>query len=464
MLNLYIIVKNVVLYGLLNCTVTIFVPVGQWVIVFLACVLRTQGDGDASEGSDNEEKDGSAETILRDFNYKLKCMMMEKGRNLRATWYKKTVLTASYCIELPQRKLQTQKSTGNKLKTVSETIQKPSVIWKVKSAMVCFEPSSVYGNRQGYQEILLVSSLDKQNCFTKSAAYRQGIFSGVSMLSRSDMVKPEKNAYGGDTRFTKVQEMKQDRAESKRLALTKYHQKWWNQKNKIDSGTSWRSCVCCNPDCKTTSTVDLLWQYCGGISFVSKVVEALAPGPDVPMALLDMCGFDGWCGSYTLGQAARGETLLCATNLICIALILQLQVGTLNFHVLWTIQCCYTTWQDPHLLDPGLLTNPGRKEDCVRHGLPWEARSSLRLQLAQQQALFHVQKQWVQAPRLPGFHCSTQGAERIPEMSSTRVSGVRRHRRWTPSHSPVPHHLLDGKRWHFHWQGQGPCQWPWHRI
>ena len=38
---------------------------------------------------DDEDMDGSknttSETILRDFNYKLRCMFMERSRNLRVT-------------------------------------------------------------------------------------------------------------------------------------------------------------------------------------------------------------------------------------------------------------------------------------------------------------------------------------------------------------------------------------------
>ena len=76
--------------------------------------------------------------------------------------------------------------------------------------MVYFEPSSVYGQRQAFQEVILISAPDSRNCFVKAGAYRQGVIAGVSMLSRGDMVKPAKSAYGTDTRFTKVQEMKQD--------------------------------------------------------------------------------------------------------------------------------------------------------------------------------------------------------------------------------------------------------------
>ena len=40
---------------------------------------------DDDEG-DDESRNAVAESILRDFNYKLRCMMMERNRKLTATW------------------------------------------------------------------------------------------------------------------------------------------------------------------------------------------------------------------------------------------------------------------------------------------------------------------------------------------------------------------------------------------
>ena len=78
--------------------------------------------------------------------------------------------------------------------------------------MVSFEPSSVYGNRVAWQEVLLVTSKDGKNMFHKTSLWRQGLISDVIMLPRSDMVKPPRgdSKYGADGRFTRVQEMKQD--------------------------------------------------------------------------------------------------------------------------------------------------------------------------------------------------------------------------------------------------------------
>ena len=78
--------------------------------------------------------------------------------------------------------------------------------------MVTFEPSSVYGSRSGYQQVLLITSNDKNNIFRRSRIWKVGVIHGVTMLGRAEMLKPARASklYGGEARFTKVQEMKQD--------------------------------------------------------------------------------------------------------------------------------------------------------------------------------------------------------------------------------------------------------------
>ena len=78
-----------------------------------------------------------------------------------------------------------------------------------------FLPESVYGNRSGFQEVLLVTSSDKVNAPVKSKFFKTGQVSGVSMLPRSDMVKLPRDSYGTEGRFTRVQELKQARVCSK---------------------------------------------------------------------------------------------------------------------------------------------------------------------------------------------------------------------------------------------------------
>ena len=50
--------------------------------------------------------------------------------------------------------------------------------------MVVFEPSSVYGVREGYHSGLLVTAQDKGNVFWRSPVYKNGVVSGVTMLPR----------------------------------------------------------------------------------------------------------------------------------------------------------------------------------------------------------------------------------------------------------------------------------------
>lgn len=77
--------------------------------------------------------------------------------------------------------------------------------------MASFEPSSVYGNRVAWQELLLVTANDTKNVFHRSSLWRQGLVNDIVMLPRSEMVKPPRSdaKYGSDGRFTRVQEMKQ---------------------------------------------------------------------------------------------------------------------------------------------------------------------------------------------------------------------------------------------------------------
>ncbi|CAK9076905.1 unnamed protein product, partial [Durusdinium trenchii] len=175
------------------------------------------GDGGGDEEdeanlSDDDPKSG--DLLLRDFTYKIRCAFQENGRNL-----------------------------------------------KVRQAIVNFEPSSVYGQRNAFQEILVITSPEKQNLSHKGKLWKQGVVSGVQMLSRSEMVKPPRAKWGGDPRFTKVQEMK---------------------------------------------------QYCGGESFISKVVDGLVVG-DPPIVIMDMFGFDAWPGQFAITQFARGKKCACAT-------------------------------------------------------------------------------------------------------------------------------------------------------
>ncbi|CAL1152588.1 unnamed protein product [Cladocopium goreaui] len=59
----------------------------------------------------------------------------------------------------------------------------------VRPVSVFFEPTTVYGTREGYHSALMITSKDKGNCFLKSALYKSGVVSSVSMLPRSGSLK-----------------------------------------------------------------------------------------------------------------------------------------------------------------------------------------------------------------------------------------------------------------------------------
>ncbi|CAK8990596.1 unnamed protein product, partial [Durusdinium trenchii] len=130
------------------------------------CKDEVEGDGEIEgDGADHESEDEPcSDAILRDFNYRLKCILMERERGLT-----------------------------------------------VKQAVASFEPSTLYGNRVGFQDILLVTSSKGNNIFHKSKLWKTALVTDISMLPRQQMLKPPRpdNRYGVDTRFTKVQEMKQ---------------------------------------------------------------------------------------------------------------------------------------------------------------------------------------------------------------------------------------------------------------
>ena len=57
-------------------------------------------------------------------------------------------------------------------------------------------------------------------------------------------------------------------------------------------------------------------QFCGGTSFISKVVEALQTTGEVPTVLLDLFGFDGRPGCYSIVQSSRGQLEHCGHHVI----------------------------------------------------------------------------------------------------------------------------------------------------
>ena len=76
-----------------------------------------------------EKEDGDA--MLRDFQYSLRCQYMERARNLR-------VARIDFSWQL-------------------------AVVVSVIGGVVNFDPDSVYGNRTGFQDVLIITSRDKNS-------------------------------------------------------------------------------------------------------------------------------------------------------------------------------------------------------------------------------------------------------------------------------------------------------------
>ena len=207
------------------------------------------GDEENTNGEemevDDEEDDTKAQgssnntIILRDFNYKLQCMLQERGRKLDATWnlfMVKWWYGFKHFIWLFEEQWQLSQQYRRHL-----VVSLP----QVKSAMATFDPTTMYGNRTGYQDLLLVSSADSRNIFRRSPMYRTSVVSGINMLARSDMVKPPPARtdarYGGEGRFTKVQEMRQDWNHSNfwYKYWSKFYVEFWVSPMSCDSFTSY---------------------------------------------------------------------------------------------------------------------------------------------------------------------------------------------------------------------------------
>ncbi|CAK9097187.1 unnamed protein product [Durusdinium trenchii] len=69
---------------------------------------------------------------------------------------------------------------------------------KVKNVTFVFEPESVYGKREGALQGLCVVSNNPKNIFRQTRGFKTGVVHSISMLQRSEMVKPDHVAGGTD--------------------------------------------------------------------------------------------------------------------------------------------------------------------------------------------------------------------------------------------------------------------------
>ena len=136
-------------------------------------------------------------------------MFMESGRALKAPWLAscpRTIGKPPYHMTDSSIHINGSWVLVTKLGKTSMRIDS-----QVKTCMLAFEESSIYGNRSGFQELLLITSNDGKNVFHASPGWKRQVVTGVSMLQRQDMSKMPRGKWGSEGRFTKVQEMKQDK-------------------------------------------------------------------------------------------------------------------------------------------------------------------------------------------------------------------------------------------------------------
>lgn len=132
----------------------------------MCCTLLGE-DGDADPEPEEKESDETAHTssdaILRDYRYQIQCQLMAHSRDLKALSsdldHNVSNLAALCCY-------------------VSFEAA------KVRPVTLVFEPTSVYGVREGYHSALMVTSNDKNNHFRKSNVWRCGVVSSINMLPR----------------------------------------------------------------------------------------------------------------------------------------------------------------------------------------------------------------------------------------------------------------------------------------
>ncbi|CAK9081845.1 unnamed protein product, partial [Durusdinium trenchii] len=188
---------------------------------------------------DNHDKADSAEAVLHEFVYKVKNYFLESERALR-----------------------------------------------VKTCTLVFDEATVYGNRSGCHQCLLITASDKHNVFHKSKAWRTSVVQGASMLPRGDMVKVERpsKVFASDGKLTRVQELK---------------------------------------------------QHLAGSSVVESFVNALCEPAENHNILVDFLGFDGWPAAYVLGQICKGHKFAAGT--ICHSLYETKFVGEMTSNKIFSL-------------------------------------------------------------------------------------------------------------------------------
>ncbi|CAK9017407.1 Uncharacterized protein SCF082_LOCUS13627 [Durusdinium trenchii] len=94
-------------------------------------------------------------------------------------------------------------------------LRQPSRNLLVKDLMICFDPSTVYGNRAAFMKGMMITAKHASpggNVFWKSPLWKRGVIGDVAMLARAEMYKPpcqETIEVKMNAAFTDCQEAKQ---------------------------------------------------------------------------------------------------------------------------------------------------------------------------------------------------------------------------------------------------------------
>ncbi|CAK9011210.1 Uncharacterized protein SCF082_LOCUS11004 [Durusdinium trenchii] len=141
---------------------------------------------------------------------------------------------------------------------------------KVKNVIFVFEPESVYGKREGALQGLCVVSNNPKNIFRQTRGFKTGVVHSISMLQRSEMVKPDhvsprKSVPHLGRAFTDVQEQR---------------------------------------------------QVAGGTDFIQKTLQSFSVPSAGAIAMMDLHGCDGCPALSCVEDIASGKRSVCGT--ICL--------------------------------------------------------------------------------------------------------------------------------------------------
>lgn len=119
------------------------------------------------------------------------------------------------------------------------------------------------------------------------------------MLPRGEMMKLQKDSYGGESKFTQVQELKQATCYSQiSLSCLKHH---FPSPSKFIRG--------CFKHLHVVFSRQQPCQHASGVSFVGAIMDGLLPpNGRVAPVILDLMGYDASPAQYVMNKLATGVT------------------------------------------------------------------------------------------------------------------------------------------------------------